>query len=528
MEVESLYQNMKKYFVAGAAVLLCGLVLGQASPAQAEETPKVVVNGQGMTFPDQQPIIENSRTMVPIRFISEALGAHVEWTGGNQQVHIQDGNSSLILDLGRQEVAKNGNLVTLDTYPILVNNRVMVPLRFVSEQMGLKVDWHEDLRLVVINGAVAPIGDPGVVLGNERLLTDYHYLVKGKRVGLVTNQTGVNRNGVPTPQVLLDSPDVVFAAAYSPEHGLDGTAPAGAYVDSYWDSRYNVPVHSLYGVTREPSAAMCAGIDVFVFDMQDIGSRTYTYMSTMNYVMRAGAKYGIPVVVLDRPNPLGGEKVEGYMMEDRYQTFVGVDRLPLQHGMTAGELALYFNRKIGADLRVVPMQGYNRQMIWQDTGLPFMQTSPNIPNLDSAFRYIATGMGDGTGIGQGDKFHWIGASGIQAENYAAQMNAYGLPGVWFSPEWKGDRGGVRVNITDYHTFNPTQTTITLLLTADRMRPVNPPSEGANGIPMFEKIWGGTRFSQALLQDQTPAQAIASYQDEVNAFRATRAPYLLYY
>lgn len=517
-------RHMKTILVLLFAFVAAGLF----AATEAEAAPRVEVNGESMLFPDQEPVIQNGRTLVPVRFIAEKLGGDVLWTNGNRQVSIHFNQDSLILDIDRRQVAKNGAPVSLDTYPTIINGRVMVPLRFITEQMGLSIEWKEATETVRIEGQRIPQAPLDKVnLGNERVFTDYRYLIEGKRVGLVTNQTGVNSHGVPTPDVLQADPTAIFMAAYSPEHGIDGKAPAGAYVESYWDAVHKVPVYSLYGSTREPTAAMCAGIDVFLFDMQDIGSRTYTYMSTMNYVMRAGAKYGIPVVILDRPNPLGGNIVEGYMMQDRYQTFVGVDTLPLAHGMTAGELALYFNRKIGADLHIVPMRGYQRDMIWQDTGLPFVQTSPNIPTLDSAFKYMATGMGDGTGVGQADKFNWIGADGLNADTYAQAMNAYGLPGVVFHPEWKNSRGGVRLEITDYRKFNPARTGIHLLLTADAYRPIVPPVETAAGIPMFEKIWGGTRFSQALRENQTPQQAIASYQQEVEAFKHNRAPYLLY-
>lgn len=513
---------------------LLGLLLGAmlcifALPSSAEAAePTVRLNGQMISFPDTQPMIMDGRTLVPIRFIAEGLGADVTWSQANRHVSMAFGHQHIIMDIPRQQVAVNGRLVDLDVWPQIIRARTMVPLRFISETMGLQVDWEPTLYEVRIVGQVQPALKPTkVVLGNERLLDEYAYLVEGKRIGLVTNQTGVNSQGIPFTDILYQHPWALFMAAYSPEHGLDGKAPAGAYVESYWDAAHNVPVYSLYGATRKPSRDMVQHIDVFVFDMQDIGSRTYTYMSTLNYILRAGAEYGIPVVVLDRPNPLGGEQVEGHMMQERYQTFVGVDRLPIQHGMTAGELALYFNRKIGADVQIVPMRSYDRSMIWEDTGLPFKQTSPNIPNLSAAYHYIATGMGV-DGLGQADYFHWIGAKGISAEHYAQKMNALGLPGVHFIPEWKGDRGGVHVQITDSRAYNPTHTAYSLILTANSIRPIHPPVETTvSGIPMFEKIWGGTRFSQLLWQHASPTAAIADYQWEVKEFRQIRAPYLLY-
>lgn len=366
-----------------------------------------------------------------------------------------------------------------------------------------------------------------VVLGNERITKDFSYLIDGKRIGLVTNQTGVNADMVKTVDLLYNYPKASLTSIYSPEHGLDGKARAGAYVDSYTDTRLNLPVYSLYGKTREPSKAMLDNVDVLLFDMQDIGSRTYTYISTLNYVMRAAAKHGKSVVVLDRPNPLGGTIVDGYIAQDKYLTFVGVDNLPIQHGMTVGELAQFFNRKINCNLTIVPMQNYNRNMIWQDTGLTFIATSPNIPNITSAFGYIATGMGEGTSIGQGDKFTWVGGKGIHSETFANALNSYGLAGVTFTPETKSTRGGASMTITDYRTFNPTKTAIYVLTTANMQKNLTVPVESGGKIPMFEKIWGGTKFGVALKTKMSAEEVIQSYQAELNAFKAQRKNYLIY-
>ncbi len=243
--------------------------------------------------------------------------------------------------------------------------------------------------------------------------------------------------------------------------------------------------------------------------------------------MRAAAKYGKAVVVLDRPNPLGGTIVDGYIAKDRYLTFVGVDNLPIQHGMTVGELAQFFNRKINCNLSVVPMKNYSRSMIWQDTGLTFVATSPNIPNITSAFGYIATGMGEGTSVGQGDKFTWVGSAGLNSEEFAKKLNSYGLPGVRFTAETKSTRGGARLTITDYRTFNPTKTAIYILTTANSMKTLNVPVEVNGTIPMFEKIWGGTEFGSALKNKYSAEQVIQSYQSELSAFKNERLKYLIY-
>ena len=363
-------------------------------------------------------------------------------------------------------------------------------------------------------------------LGNELLMSRYHYLIEGKKVGLITNQSGVDRHGKSLIDILSADKTTTLAALYGPEHGIDGLAAAGAYVESYRHEKLDIPVYSLYGQTRMPTANMLQGIDVLVFDIQDIGARTYTYMSTLNYCMVAAQKYGKPIIVLDRPNPLGGQIVDGPVLEDPFKTFVGVDNLPMAHGMTAGELAQFFNRKIGASLTVVPMEGYTRSMTYQDTGLPWVQTSPNIPDLDSVFGYMATGLGEGTGIFQADKFKWIGGKGINAGSFAGLLNSAGLPGVTFVPESRGDAGGVRLKITDYHSFNPARTGIYALAYAHSLNNFNVPKSGQT-VVMFDKIMGTNRIGRNLEAGLSPQQIEAEYAPELARFREERKNYLIY-
>ncbi|MFZ5597754.1 MAG: exo-beta-N-acetylmuramidase NamZ domain-containing protein [Bacillota bacterium] len=369
-------------------------------------------------------------------------------------------------------------------------------------------------------------GTPAVKLGDEVLLTRYHYLIEGKKIGLVTNQSGVTGRGESMVDILAGDRSTRLAALYAPEHGLDGTAKAGEYVESYTHEKLGIPVFSLYGKTRMPTEDMLRGIDLLLFDIQDIGARSYTYMSTLNYCLVAAKKYGKPVIVLDRPNPLGGEIVEGPVLEDRYKTFVGVDNLPMAHGMTAGELALFFNRNIGADLRVIKMEGYNRSMTYQDTGLPWVQTSPNIPDLDSVFGYMATGLGEGTGIFQADKFKWIGGKGIDSQKFAGLLNRSGLPGVTFIPEDRDGAGGVRLKITDYHTFNPARTGLYALAYAHSLNNFDVPKSGRE-IVMFDKIMGTAGIGGQLEQGLSPEEIVDKYTPGLNRFKEERKKYLLY-
>ena len=372
---------------------------------------------------------------------------------------------------------------------------------------------------------IAAYGAQGFMLGNEVLMQDRHNLIEGKRVGLVTNQSGVTSDGESMIDVLAEDSSIQLTALFGPEHGIDGKAGAGAYVKSYTHPQLGIPVYSLYGDSRMPSQDMFAKIDVLVFDIQDIGARSYTYMSTLNYCLVAAAKYGKPVIVLDRPNPLGGTLVEGPVLEDPYKTFVGVDNLPMAHGMTACELAKFFNRNIGADLTVVPMKGYKRTMIYQDTGLKWVQTSPNIPNLDSVFGYMATGLGEGTGIYQADKFTWIGGKGIDSIKFAKLLNNSGLQGITYLPEAQGAAGGVRLKITDYHLFNPAKAGIYALAYAHQLTDFKVPVSGTS-VVMFDKIMGTNKIGQYLQQGLTPQQITAKYAPALAKFKAERAKYLI--
>jgi len=362
-------------------------------------------------------------------------------------------------------------------------------------------------------------------LGSEVLMDKMRYLVRNKKVGLVTNQSGVNSLGISTIDLLHEAEDIELVALYGPEHGIDGTAKAGEYVESYIHPELGIPVYSLYGATRMPTEDMLEDIDILLYDIQDIGARSYTYISTLNYCMQAAAKYNLPVVVLDRPNPLGGVIVDGPMMEERFLSFVGVDILPMAHGMTVGELGRYFNRNINANLTVVPMEGYERQMIFQDTGLAWVRTSPMIPDISSVFGYLATGQGENTGVFQADQFKWIGGKGLNEIQYAALLNSAGLGGIEFIPERRGDAGGVRLKIVDYHSFNPARTGIYALTYAFSLGNFNIPKSNGT-IVMFDKIMGTAKMGEYLEQGLTPQEIEQLFAPGIENFKKTRQDYLL--
>lgn len=379
------------------------------------------------------------------------------------------------------------------------------------------------------NGKSDVITNGKVILGDEMLFTDeYKHLIDGKKVGLVTNQTGVNSKGENTKNVLYSYKNAKLTSLYAPEHGIDGTVKAGDYVSSYTDKDTKLPIYSLYGDTREPNEQMISNIDVLLFDLQDIGSRTYTYISTMYKCMEACKKYGKTFVVLDRPNPISCKYVEGFVLQDEAKSFVGIDNMPMAHGMTAGELARYFNRNIGADLKVVAMKNYRRDMIWQDTGLNFKQTSPYIPNIESAFCYMATGQSENMGIGMGDNFTWSGGKNINSSVLADKLNSYGLQGVEFIALNKGQSGGVKLKITNYHTFNPAKTGYYIMATANLQKALNVSFYDSKGrATMFYKISGNKAFGNAILAKKSAYEIEQLYRKNADEFRENTRKYYIY-
>ena len=272
--------------------------------------------------------------------------------------------------------------------------------------------------------------------------------LRGLRVGLVTNPSGIDRNLRSTIDILHEAPEVNLVALYGPEHGVRGDAYAGDTVTGGDDPRTGLPVHSLYGSTREPTQEMLRGVDIMVYDIQDVGTRCYTFISTLGLVMRACAKAGIPVLVLDRPNPLGGYKVEGCYVEEGYHSFVSQYAIPFVYGLTVGEVARLINEEglncgqkgdlppVKCDLRVIPMRGWRRWMLYADTGLPWVLPSPNIPSMQSALCYPASGIAGefghvNTGVGYTIPFETFAAEWVDADALLDRLRSYEIPGVVF-------------------------------------------------------------------------------------------------
>ena len=377
--------------------------------------------------------------------------------------------------------------------------------------------------------------------GLDVLLREPPALLRGKRIGLITNPTGVDhelRSGIDR---MAQHPALRLVALFGPEHGVRGDAQAGEHVAASKDAATGLPVFSLYGEHREPTAAMLAGIDVLVFDIQDVGARFYTYPYTLAGALRAAQRAGIPVVVLDRPNPLGGLKVEGPVLEPELASFVGEFAIPIRHGMTLGELARLFNDAfdIHAQLHVIPIEGWRRGDPEPGGTLPWVPPSPNMPTPDTALVYPGTALLEGTNVSEGRgttrPFETIGAPFIDADVLARHMNALDLPGVVFRPTWFTPTfskhaglgcGGVQLHVTDAGAFVPVRTGVALLKAIHDLYPEE--FRFAPGTPsFFDRLAGNAWIRQAIVQGD-PVEAIeARWQPGLRRFVELRQRYLLY-
>jgi uncharacterized protein YbbC (DUF1343 family) len=319
----------------------------------------------------------------------------------------------------------------------------------------------------------------GVVPGIEVLLSDSLHLIRGKRVGLITNQSGRDRRGTSTIDLLYHAPGVRLTALFGPEHGLRGVAQAGAAVATTTDSATGVPIYSLYGETRVPTAEMLRDVDVLLYDIQDVGARVYTYEWTMALSADAAGKLGKKFIVLDRPDPIRGDRVEGNIVEERFRSFVGQYPVALRYGLTPGELLRYLvgTGQLKADIAVVPMRGWRRSMWWEETGIPWVNPSPNLRSVDATALYPGTVFFEGTNATEGrgtDKpFQLIGAEWLSdAGAIAREMNAMALPGVRFDSTSRTIESGfkfggktipmIELTVTDRNALRPVDVGVRLL------------------------------------------------------------------
>lgn len=391
--------------------------------------------------------------------------------------------------------------------------------------------------------------DMRVKTGLEVLIDRDFDVLQDKRVGLITNATGVDGNLLSIVDIFHDAEQVDLVALFGPEHGVRGDYDAGEYVESYTDERTGLPVYSLYGPTRKPGEDMLQNIDVLVYDIQDIGVRSYTYISTMGLVMEAAAEQGIEVVVLDRPNPLGGNRIEGNLAEEGYFSFVSQYPIPYVHGLTVAELAQMLNGEqmlengIQADLEVVPMENWERSMTFEDTGLHWVPTSPHIPHARSPIFYVATGMfGElqilSEGVGYTLPFEVFGAEWIDPDKLAAELNKLELPGVIFRPvSWPAfygrDEGkrltGVQIHITDYTELDLTSLGFRFLEVHNELYPDKNPFEMATDdrIRMFDRVAGTSKVRERFMENMRYEDLHDFLNKDVESFRELSRQYWLY-
>jgi len=387
-----------------------------------------------------------------------------------------------------------------------------------------------------MTGRASVVVRPGI----DVLVSDSFHLVEGRRVGLITNRSGVGSDGRSSIDILYELPGVELTALFAPEHGIRGDIGEGRDIDDAVDERTGLPVFSLYGAARAPTPDMLAGVDALLLDLQDVGARYYTWASTMAVSMRAAGEAGIPFIVLDRPNPISG-LVQGPVLNPSFSSFVGLFPVPVRHGMTLGELARLYVGEFGVrvDLRVVPAAGWTRALWFDETGLPWIAPSRNMPDLESAAHYPGTCLFEATplsvGRGTAAAFRQIGAPWMDGAELASRLAAHGLRGVRFEPvsfvpadpsdgKYGGESvSGIRLTVTDRRTYDPVRTGVAALIEARRLAGDRWEWNDAH----IDRLAGSDRLRLAIDGGATVAEVAGAWQAPLAAFDARREPYLLY-
>jgi uncharacterized protein YbbC (DUF1343 family) len=390
--------------------------------------------------------------------------------------------------------------------------------------------------------------DQIIMTGLEVLLDSRLDLLDGQRVGLIVHPASINSRFEHAADLLSDNPRIQLTALFGPQHGIRGETQDNMIEwQTFRDSRTGLPAYSLYGETRKPTPEMLSDIDVLVFDVQDVGTRVYTFIYTMALAMQAARECGKRFIVLDRPNPINGLQVEGNLLEPPFASFVGLYPIPMRHGMTVAELALMFNQEfgIGCDLEVVKMQGWRRAMWFEETGLPWILPSPNMPTIDTATVYPGMVMFEGTTLSEGRgttrPFEIIGAPFIEPRRLVKRLNEEKLTGCIFRAldfeptfhKFKGERcGGLQLHVTDREAFKPVITGIAIIAAIRRLYPdrfawKEPPYEYVYDKLPFDII-NGSAGTREMIEAGTPLNDIeASWQAGLEDFAARRQPYQLY-
>lgn len=400
---------------------------------------------------------------------------------------------------------------------------------------------RDTARETAAGATAAAVSRADVVPGLEVLLRDSAHLVRGKRVGFITNQTAVTSSGESGIDLLYQSPQINLVALFGPEHGLRGTEQDGVIIESGRDAKTGLPIFSLYGKTQRPTPEMLKGVDILLFDMQDIGARPYTFVWTMAMAMEAAAAQKIPFVVLDRPNPITG-RMEGPLMQMEMRTvgqpITGYFPVPLRHGMTVGEIARYVNEEfdIGANLTVVPAAGWRDQEWFDETGLPWVRPSPNIPSLDAALNYAGIVLVEGTnlavGRGSDAPMSYVAAPWLDAGALLQRLGNYDMPGVEFDTAsyvptlsiYRGEKvRAIRLNITDREAYRPVWTTLVLLSEIKRQHPgdFRVANEG------FTQMLGSRWAREAFDRGEDPRVIWQRWEQELAEWAGVRNKYRMY-
>ena len=406
------------------------------------------------------------------------------------------------------------------------------------------------LVLVVSAFASEPVVKTGIEVLRER---EFRGLI-GKRVGLVTNPSGVDHLLNSTVDILYNAPGVELVALYGPEHGVRGDIYAGDHVSDSKDEATGLPVYSLYGATRKPTKEMLKGIDIMVYDIQDVGVRSYTFISTLGLVMEACGELGIEVMVLDRPNPLGGNKIEGCYVEPGFYSFVSQYEIPYVYGLTVGELAVMINEEgmnrgqkgtqepARCKLTVVPMKGWTRDMLYEDTGLPWVLPSPNIPFKDTPMYYAAAGIcGElagfmNIGIGYTLPFQLFGATWLDPDKLKDKLDSYGLPGIsfrtiWYKPLSGSQQGklvkGLQYFFTDYENARLTDTQFYVMQAVAELYPDKKAFEVISGYGLFDKVCGTDYVRTEFKKRYNVTDIIEYWRKDEEDFRTLSQRYHIY-
>jgi len=385
-----------------------------------------------------------------------------------------------------------------------------------------------------------------IVLGSTRLLDSGR--LRGQRIGVVANPASIDQDFVHVLDRVAEAGGVTLGAIFGPQHGFNSDLQENMIETPHAESRtWRVPVYSLYSETREPTPAMLEGLDALVVDLQDVGTRIYTFIYTMAYCLKGAAKAGIPVYVCDRPNPIGGDAVEGPMLEPGFESFVGLYPIPMRHGMTIGELARLFNEHfgIGAQLVVEPMTGWSRSTFWEDTGLAWVMPSPNVPSVETTVVYPGTVLFEGTMLsearGTTRPFELVGAPWIEPNALARALNGYRLPGVHFRPTHfeptfhkfaKEGCGGVQIHVTDRRRFEPVLGATAILHEMRQVDPAKftwrpPPYEYEHEKLPIDILAGTSRYREDIEKGVDPRAMADSWRPGVEQFERIRREYCLY-